>query len=629
MRRERRREGTDMKTTFSAALAAFSGIAVHAQAQDALTLDPIIVSGGLTPIEAARYGRSVSVITAQEISERGLLSVQEALRSVPGVSVNGTGHSFTQVRIRGGEGNHTLILIDGVEAAGGDGEYILTGLETANIERIEVLRGPQSVYYGSNASAGVINIITKKGTGGVQAGGSVEFGAGWAASGFYSWRGERGGVSIGLAKRDDKGWDYSGSDGEKDGIRRWTLNLAGDFRVAEGLTFGFTFRKSEEDYDYDSNSFTALTAEQYVVDDPTQFSDRDEQTMQVYADHEASGGRLTSRLSWERTDNSLANNGLPPTETESEAIKARLSYGLDGPLARGGQALSLLLEREEDRSSSNPLYNRDNTSIAAEYRGSFSSGLDIQLGARFDDNSVFGDSWTWNAAASYRFDSGVRLHASAGTGVVNPSYFELYANAFGYTGNPNLDPERNESFDIGVEVPIAQGKGTIDVTYFNETLTDEITAVGTGPGTFSYINQTGESDRQGVEVSGRLDATDTLSLRLGYTWLDATNPNGSIEVRRPKHELGLGATLRLFGGRGTVSADARYVDGNFDSQFFGTFATAELPDYWKVDLAATYDMTDSLRLTARIENLLDEDYQDSWGYASRGRTAYIGLSADW
>ena len=616
-----------MTKTLPAALAALSVIAAPAQAEDSYDLGTIIVSGGLTPIEAARYGRSATVLTAQDFAERGILSVQDALRAVPGVAVSGTGHSFTQVRIRGGEANHTLMLIDGVEAAGGDGDYILTGLETANIDRIEVLRGPQSVYYGSNASAGVINIITKKASGGFESSVSAEYGGGWAVSGFTAYRGERGGLSLGFTKRDDEGWDYSGSGGEKDGITRKTLTLAGDYAVTEGLTLGFTYRRSKERFDTDGTNGAAATAAGYVVDDPTRFSDRDEQTMRVYADFEALAGRLTGQLSFERTENEEANNGAAPTRTTGEATKLRLSYGLDGPVSSGGHIVSLLAEHEADGSSSNPLYNRSNRSVALEYRGSFGNGLDVQLGARFDDNSVFGDSLTWNAAAAYNFRNGVRLHASAGTGVVNPTYFELYANSFGYVGNPALNPERNRSFDIGVEVPFAQGRGVVDVTYFNETLTDEITSVTTGPGTFSYTNQACDSDRQGVEVAGRFAATDDLDLRLSYTWLDATNPNGSVEVRRPRHELGLGATLRTFGGRGTLSADARHVAGNYDTQFFGTFATVKLPDYWKVDVAATYDVTDKLRLNARVENLFDTEYSDSWGYASRGRTIYVGLSS--
>jgi len=624
MRPERRREGTDMKTTFPAALAALSIAATPGAARDSHDLDPIIVSGGLTPIEAARYGRAATVITAQEIEERGILSVQDALRAVPGLSVNSAGGNVTQVRIRGGEGNHTLILIDGVEAAGGDSEYVLSGLETANIERIEVLRGPQSVTYGSNASSGVVNIITRKGTEGTQYGGSVEYGGGWAGAARFSVRDARGGLSFGYAKREDDGWDFSGSGGEKDGTDRWTVTLAGDYQVSDAVRLGFTYRKAGEHYDYDGNNYGATTPAGYVVDSTTEFSDRDEETWQVFADLSAPGGRVAGRRSFERTSQSQGYNGGAPTFTESDALKARVSYGIDGAADSANHVLSLLAERERDSSSSNPTYNRQNDSVALEYRGSLENGVDIQLGARHDRNSVFGDSTTWTAALSYTMASGVRFHASAGTGVVNPSYFELYANAFGYTGNPNLKPEKNQSFDLGVEVPFAGDRGVIDVTLFRETLLDEIVSVETAPFTYTYANAAGKSHRKGIEVSGRFQATEDLSFRLSYTRLDAREAVG-IEVRRPKHELGLGATLLAFDGRGTLTADARYVAGNFDT-FNGV--RSRLPDFWKVDLAATYAVTDTLRLTARVENLFDTSYFEAWGYYNRGRTIYVGLNSE-
>lgn len=613
-----------MNRTFPAIIAALSTFAPPVLAQQATMLDPLIVSGGLTPIESAKYGRAATVITARQIEERGILTVQDALRAVPGVAVNSTGGNFTQVRIRGGEGNHTLILIDGVEAAGGDGEYILSGLDTANIERIEVLRGPQSVAYGSNASSGVINIITRKGTSGTQYGGSVEYGAGWAASAYASVRNERGGLSFNLSRLDDEGWDFSGSGGEKDGTDRRTLNLAGDYEVTEGVKLGFTFRKSEERYSYDNTNFLAATPSAYVVDATGPFSNRDEITWQVFTEYTSPDGRFVGRLGFEQTDNKQSYNAGTPANTKSDAIKARLSYGFDGPVASADQIVTLLAEREQDSSTSNPLYNRRNDSVALEYRGSFESGLNLQIGARHDMNSVFGDSTTWTAAAAYTLQNGMRLHASAGTGVVNPSYFELYAAVFGYTGNPNLTPEKNQSFDLGIEIPFAQGRGGVDVTVFHETLVDEITAFSTGPGTFSYQNAAGKSQRRGLELSGNYQATDDLDLRLSYTRLDATEPAG-IEVRRPKHELGLGATLRTFGGRGTVSADARYVSGNYDT--FGG-VRSKLPAFWKVDLAATYQVADNVKLNARVENLFDKDYFEAWGYYNRGRTIYVGLGAD-
>jgi len=597
-----------------------------AVAQEPILLDEIVVSGGFTPILAQRYGRAVSVLTAAEIERRGLRSVQDALRALPGVSVNSGGANYTQVRIRGGEARHTLILIDGIEAAGGDGEYILSGLETANIERIEVLRGPQSVYYGSNASTGVINIVTRKGQGGRELSSSLEAGDATSGSVFVAQRGDGGGLSLSLAQSDDPGYDFSGDGGERDGTRRGTAILSGDILLGEGLKLGFTYRRAEEAYEFDSTDWAATDAAGYVVDDPNQSSARDEMTTGVFAEFAGLDGRLTHRLGYELTRNAQSYNGGGETETETEALKYRLSLGLDGlAVAEAEQLLTFFAEAERDASSSTPAYGRQARSVAAEYRGTLGAAFDFQAGLRYDDNDVFRDAATWTLGASYRLAGEVRLHASAGTGAVNPSYFELYADAWGYSGNPDLEPERNRSFDIGIEFPVFGG--LIDVTYFNEVLQGEITDVSTGPGTFSFVNQTGESRREGLEVGGEMQVSDRLGLRLGYSYTRARNPDGSVEIRRPEHEAKLGATLGLFGGRGAVSADLRHVAGNSDTQFWGAYETLELPDHTTVDLALRYDLTDRVALTGRITNLTDSQAVETWGYAARGRTYYVGLDA--
>ncbi len=609
------------------------------QAQDGIQLEEVIVSGGLTGVAADAYGRAATVVDRAEIERRGIASVQDALRAIPGVAVSGAGASLTQVRIRGGEGRQTLILIDGVEATGGSDEYILTGLETANIERIEVLRGPQSVYYGSNASAGVINIITTKGAPGLHYGGSAELGNGYGVSGHVSQRTERGGLSFYLSRRDDRGYDQSGSGGEKDGIRRTTAGLSGDWKATAELSFGFVLRRSTETYDSDSADSNATRYQDYVVDDPSQFSDRDETTGALWAEYAAAGGRVLHRLEYQESIYKQGYNGWPPTRGQTSKLKYRLSIGLDGrPAQDSAHLLNLLAEAQKDKDSSAPTNKRDSRSVALEYRGRFDNGLDLQAGVRHDTNTPFRDFTSWNLGLSWQVpQTAIRLHASAGTGLVNPSYFQLYANySFGnmvYVGNPGLKPEINRGFDIGAEAQFLGGRGLIDVTYFNETLRDEIEAYFVsstgGTSTYSYRNQTGKSPRQGVEITGRLQATDRLALAMNYTYLDARNPNGSVEVRRPRHELGLSASLATFGGRGHVTMDVRHVSGNYDSQFFGSYATAKLPAFTTLGLSAGYDLTENLRLTGRIVNLTDAKGMDVWGYATQGRTAYVGLQAKW
>lgn len=629
-----------------AALWSLGAAAQTAPLQDAeaIRLAPILVSGGLTPAEAATYARAYAVITGEELQARGITRVQDALRTIPGVAVNSTGVSFTQVRIRGGEANHTLILIDGIEAGAGDGEYILTGLETANIERIEVLRGPQSVFYGSNASSGVINIITRKATrAGVSYGGEAEVGNGFAGALHGAARTERGGLSFAASGRDDRGYDYSGSGGEKDGIERKTLALSGDWLATEDLKLGFSLRGARESYDFDPTNWMAASEEDYVVDGRDQKTDRREFTGEVYGEYAMLDGRLTHRLAFQQSRLDTRQSGADWQDQRTEAVKYRASFGLDGqPAERADHLLNVLVEHQRDSSDVNPDYDRRTTSIAGEYRGALSFGLDVQAGLRHDFNSVFKDSTSWTLGLSYAIpNTPLRLHASAGEGTVNPSYYELYADDCYTLGNPSLKPERNRSFDVGVEASLLNGRGLVDVTYFNERLRNEIAyQSGMHPldpacGMWAspkagYVNFAGTSPRQGVEVSGSFSVTPDLDLRAAYAWLDAEEPNGLIEIRRPKHELNLGATLRAFEDRASLSADLRYVAGNYDNQFWsGGTSRAKLPNFATVNLAGTYDLTENLQIFGRVDNLLDKDYAESWAYPAQGRTGAVGLRANW
>ncbi|HRK41823.1 MAG TPA: TonB-dependent receptor [Gemmobacter sp.] len=612
-------------------LPASLGLPSAALAQEAeILLDEVILTGGLSPISEAGYGRAYSVVEAEELEARGLRTVQEALRSLPGVSLSSSGNSYTNIRMRGSETSHVLVLIDGVKAAAGGDEYTFSGLETADIERIEVLRGPQSAYYGSNASAGVVNIITRKGEEGLRYGGAVEAGNGWAASGFVSQRDARGGLSLGLSTRDDNGFNVSGDPGgDKDGITRRSLTLSGDYLLTDDLKLGFALRRSQEDYGLDSSSWSATTEEEYLVDSPYT-SDRRETVGSVFAEYAMMDGRLTHRLSWQ--ESKLDQRYTDPTYTNSvghsEALKYRASFGLDGAVADANQVISLMLDKQKDSNTLQAGVNRKSTSYALEYRGKFDA-LTVQGGLRHDNNSVFPEADTWSLALSYDLaDTGLRLHASAGKGVVNPAYSELYGG-FGQVGNLNLRPEQNRGFDLGVEATLLDGRAVVDLTYFNERLKDEITWTGTPINGSNYFNQTGTSTREGIELSGRLEATDTLTLGLSYTYLDAKNPDASRELRRPRHELGIQAGLEVLEGKGHLAADLRYVADNWDNQYYGAYATAKLPDYWLANISASYDLTDAVQLTGRVTNLFDKDYTETWGYATEGRTAWVGLEAKW
>ena len=288
----------------AAPVAAALALPAPALAQDTLTLDPVILSGGFSSVEADAYGRAATVLDAEDLRRRGVSSVQDALRGLPGVSVSSTGTSITAIRIRGGETRHTLVLIDGVSAAAGDQPYFLSGLELADVERIEVLRGPQSVFYGSNAASGVVNIITRKAdtTGGLA---RAELGNGQAIALEQSIVGDRWRLQGDWSWRDDKGFDVSAGDGgDDDGIRRGTLALSGDYRATETLTFGFSARRSDERYGFDATNWAATGPDDYLIDSDDE-AKRDERIGTVWASRTSLDGRFEQRLSWQDTRHRL------------------------------------------------------------------------------------------------------------------------------------------------------------------------------------------------------------------------------------------------------------------------------------------------------------------------------------
>ncbi len=596
-----------------------------------VSLGTIWLSGGLSPIEEARYGRAFSVITAEEIKERGITSVQDALRAIPGVSVNGSGRSFTQIRIRGGEGNHTMILVDGVPAAGGSDEYGLSGFDTADIERIEVLRGPQSVYFGSNASSGVINIITRRANG-PGYGGQLEAGNGHYANAWASVGNERGGLRLSYTDSKDKGVDESGDDGERDFIDRQTLRLNGNWQATDQLSFTLGLSASREHYAYDRQDYSATDAPTSVVDDDTLFAWKREQTLSLGARFEGAAGRVVHELNLSQTVNkSRRDQSNPWGKGTTDVLRYRAMIGLDGQASSADHLLNVLLERREDDHSSAPDYRRDRSSLALEYRGTLENGLSLQAGLRYDDNTMFRDFTGWNLAASYPVNDQIRLHGSIGRASVDPSYYELFADDTYTAGNPGLKPEENRGIDLGVEFTSADGRGRVDVTAFYEVLFDEITygygIAPDGSGRASYFNQDGKSRRKGVEISGSWEASDQLSFGVTYTWLRATNPDDSVEVRRPKHELGLQATWRTRDDRFSVTGDLRHVAGNYDTQYWGSYAVAEIPNYTVFNLAARYAISDQVDLTARVLNVFDKDYSDVWGYRAQDRAVWLGVKA--
>ncbi len=600
-------------------------------------METITVSA--TPIALSDAGSSITVITREEIERRNT-SIQSLLRSVPGFSVNQQGAvgTVTQLRVRGSEANQVLVLINGIEAndLSQGSEFDFSQITTNDIERIEIVRGPQSALWGSDAMAGVVHIITTPGAKETMFSGYLESGS------FSTHRAAFTGKLSSDAHQLKLSADYLDSDGtnisrsgtEDDGLENLTLSLSGQSSLNERLGLEYTIRKTRRTADFDAVDFftTGLPI------DADNHSDSD----YLYGGFSIShliNNTFDHSLSYYRTE---SDTKTKPSGDEQEGLRQQFRYQLNasGELNR----LSLRAERETEDFSQrgvaaifgDPNQNRDNetSSIAAEYRFDLND-LHLSLSGRYEDNSEFDDSTSWRATANYQF-SAITLFASAGKSVKNPTFTERYGFFTNFIGNPDLEPEESTQVEIGLRGSYLEDRLSLSLTWFEADLENEINGFVFDPDTFGFTaaNVTGESNREGAELSVSFNATERLNFRANYSYLDANEDNFAgrpvTEVRRPEHSGSLILDYSL--DRGSVNL-AIMRTGSQEDDYFPPYPPfverVVLGGYTLVELSGHYQVNDRLSLTGRIENALDEDYEQVFGYESAGAAAYLGVRVIW
>lgn len=593
-------------------------------------------------VPADRVGTSVSVITKADLQRRQIRHVADALRSLPGVHVStqGTGSSLSVVRIRGAESNHTLVLIDGVEVnpGGGDGLFDFSTLTTDDIERIEVLRGPQSGLYGSGAIGGVVNIITRAGKGPMTIRAKAEAGSFGTTNGSLQVAGgsERAHGAITLSGHRFDGFNISRFGAEDDGGRIATLSMAGGVMVADGLKIDGTLRVARNTGDRDA--FSGRDGSLLIPSDDTSEFETRLWVGRLQATLDSFDGRWQQKVYVNRavTDSADRDELFGSTITHSTNTKYGYlsSLRLDTPaVARVRHYLTGLVEHEEEGFAQPTFEQRDRrrerNSLVGEIRGEYLDTLFLSGSLRQDNNDVFEDFTTWRTSAALKVpETPFRLHASYGTGVKYPSFSEQFGFFFGFTPNPNLKPEQSEGWDAGVETQLLGGRALVDVTYFDTTLQNEIDTAFVPPGIFTAFNREGESQRRGIEVAGRLLLGQGLSLGLSYTWLDAIEDDGSQEIRRPPHAGRVDVNYAFAGGRGNINLATVYNGEMKDIAFNAlTFSQVEvdLDAYWLVTAAASYEVSPGIELFGRVENLFDTRYEEVFGFQAAGAAAYAGV----
>ncbi len=618
---------------------------------------PIVVTATRLPTPRDEVGSSVTVITAADIEHRQYRSVTDALRSVPGLSVIPSGGGIGKLTVvfsRGTESNHTLFLIDGIELndpAGTDGAVDLSSIYIDDVDRIEILNGPQGTLYGSDAIGAVIQVFTKRGKGAPSVWGRVETGSfeTFAQSAGVSAGQGRLSYALSVQHTDTEGVSALGaafrqSDGTLDKDRHENINLGTrvsyDFSETAGIDFSGRFTHTENELDL-NNSF--------VSDDSDSHGRLDQLLLGVNGRMTLFDGASEHRLgvsytALDRKDEDLADpvNSADSSLETNRGWKRKVELQNDFYMLEH-HVITFGLETEEDtvRSSVNAgfldFFNAPasiSSSVSAAVRNNaaylqdqFTFGeLTGTAGIRIDKHERFEHETTWRLALSRRFpDLSTRIRGSIATGFKAPTANQLFVDSvtsFGpFTGNPNLRPETSRGWELGADRSFANDRFSAGVTWYQQRIRNLITFNNT----FTSNENRDRVNIRGAEANLSGKFGDTLTARLGASYTRSEDAvTGENLLRRPLRKVSLSidhavsAATRL--GLETIYTGPRY---DIDAV---SFARKRRSGYSLVNLTASHTANHNLTLHARVTNLTDKDYEEPDGFAQPGIGAFFGVT---
>ncbi len=631
------------------------------------TLDEIVVTAERVSTNIDRTGSSITVLDSAQIEKRSSKGLADALRGVAGVEVRETGGAGgnASVSIRGATPGQTLVLIDGIrigDPSSIDGSVDFGGLVAGDIERIEVLRGPQSALYGSDAMGGVINILTRRGEGPARSSVTIEGGS-------YGTVHTRASVTGGT---DKLSYAFAIDGLHADGFPRYGYRITrpltygfgsgplpalpwGDptnrggasgrvtYRLSESATLEFGLLGSDNSIRFDNpNAFTASNV----------FNPRNHSVATFIQGYgklttDALDGNLRNQfnLFGNQTDRNIwqtegcfdafffsfdCRNGYRGTRLGGE-YQGDLKVGAYGVLTLG-----LRSETERTTTSQSPApagtftpINAQQTtnSVFAQHKFAIGERLDLTYGGRIDSVANGATFATWRTSASYRLnDSGTRLHASAGTGAKAPSLYQRFSQY----GSAPLNAEQSVGIDAGVEQKLLNDRLRLDVTAFDNRYRNLI-----GFGTvascsiaqiFGCYYNVGKAVTRGVEASGEFAVIpDAWKVRGTYTFMHARDLVLSAPLYQRPRSQASGSVVYTGFPKLELESRVTFVGPRLD------FASppVTLAPYAKWDLFATYKVADSLSVFGRIENLTNARYEEVLNYGVAGRAVYAGLKATW
>jgi len=577
----------------------------------------IVVTATRLPAPLAEVGQSVSVVTRDEIARWQSTQAIDVLSRLPGVSVAASGGfgQPTSLFVRGADNSQSLVLIDGVrinDPADVGGGFDWGSLAIGQFDRVELVRGSQSVLWGSRAIGGVINLITRQPTADWEGRAQAEYGWRERKQLGASLSGMAGPVGLTIGGNWLKGQGYSAFSEargatERDGFESVSGNLKATVDLGSGLSADAGSFYNRATYGYDGFQQDAL-------------NNGAKRDVTGFANLRWTGldDRLSARLGYGLTDSHRLSDdavfGPYITDGRNERIEGQVAFT---PIA----AVTLLVGGESERSRF-----RDNFGSSASTRidSAFTTltlrplaGLTVTAGARHDHHRDFGsrDTFSANAVWSPLGDDGPILRAAYGEGFKAPSLYQLYTN----TGFTALRPETARGWDASVEQPFAQGHGAITLGWFDRRTRN---LIDYDFATYTYYN-VGQVRAKGLELAMRVTDWQGFDLNFAYTWTDARNQlTGQRLARRPEHTLA--ASVDYHWPFGLVTGiDLTHAGDRYDD----TANTQPVPAYTTLALRASYPVTARVELFGRVENALDAVYEVVRSYGTPRRSAYAGVRA--
>jgi len=605
-------------------------------------LEEVVVTATRIETPSWEVASSITLITAEEIKQQQKITVLEVLRDVVGLDVVQTGGpgKLTPIFIRGAASEHTLVLIDGVEAndpISPARSFDFAYLTVDNIERIEVLRGPQSTLYGSDAIGGVVSIITKKGKG------KPSFfisGEGGSFSTFTEKAGVNGGnewmsYSFSISRIDTDGISAaSGELGntEEDGFENTEISARLGLVPTKSTGVDFFLRSINGEIDIDNAGGVG-------GDDPNNIQETEQLFFRAQVWLALLDGLWEPKLGFSLTDHHRTNDDDPDADHPDDLVRSFfdgqiLKFDWQNNLYFHKTSIVILgLEIEEEKGKSEfrseSAFGPFESIFEEETARTIGFYLQDQIrlwdsffataGVRIDDHERFGTQVTYRIAPAYRFNqTGTFIKGTVGTGFKAPSLFQFFSDF----GDQNLNPEESTGFDVGIEQDLQEKRLTLGATYFFNDFENLITF---DSHTSKFQNITA-AESMGIELSATIRPIGGLSVRAGYTYTDTENKtSGEDLLQRPKNKFRLDTNYQFL-EKGNVNLGFIFV-GERDDFDFNAFPVTRvrLHGYLLVNLAAYYDITKNFRVFGRVDNLFDEDYEEVLGFDTPGVSGFAGV----